>query len=108
MKKISRNKLEKFGVKHFVPKRGLAKYAIDTWIDNKSLRIFYRFNFWAKMLVLILFPINLLIVGLGNFSEIREDFREVWNVEKDWYPSDIISPGSGTLYNYLSEWYWGN
>ena len=45
MKRISRSKLEKFGVKHFVPKKGFAKYAIDTWTDNKSLRIFYRFNF---------------------------------------------------------------
>ena len=106
MKRISRSKLEKFGVKHFVPKKGFAKYAIDTWTDNKSLRIFYRFNFWAKVLTIILFPINLLIVGVGNFYEIKDDFKDVWNIKKDWYPGDVILAGSGTLYNYLSEWYW--
>lgn len=106
MRRISRKKLEKFGVKHFIPKKGFAKYAVDTWTDNKSLRIFYRFNVWAKVLTIILFPVNLLIVGIGNFSEIKDEFREVWNIEKDWYPANVILEGSGTLYNYLSEWYW--
>ena len=107
MKRISRKKLEQFGVKHFVPKKGFAKYAVDTFENSvKDLRIYYKFNLWAKILTILLFPINFLIVGASNFSEIKSEFKEVWNVEKEWYPADVIWSGSGTLYNYLSEWYW--
>lgn len=107
MKRISRKKLEKFGVKHFVPKKGLAKYAVDALDGTKVFKIYYKFNFWAKLLTIILFPVNILIAGIGNFSEIKDEFKTIWNLKKEWYLQDNVWSESSALYKCLNEWYWG-
>lgn len=101
MKKISRKKLEEFGVKSFTPKKGFGKHALHEENDM-ALGLYYKYNAIAKAVSIIAFVPILFVYGFANISEATRDIRDVWT--KKWIRSDVIWKTS-KRYEDMKKWY---